>query len=195
MLCRIASCLLALGTVSGLAVAGLCVPLAYAGDWEPFEVSVGTAAAVRRLAGPQPRQPQPAARVRGEVGSVKALRPRRADGVNGLDSAIPLSASRGLTLSPATRSVALVGAGLPSLTRAQHQHGIPFACPRHDAVARAGPIPHHHDGIGERHEGLGVLLLAVAAVAHVVGRDGDQLQAAGAGVGLWPGQAPRDRRR
>ncbi len=44
MLCRIALCLLALGAVCGLAVAALCVPLAYAGDWEPFGVSVGTAA-------------------------------------------------------------------------------------------------------------------------------------------------------
>jgi hypothetical protein len=44
MLRRIALCLFALGTVAGLAVAALCVPLACRGDWEPFGVSVGTAA-------------------------------------------------------------------------------------------------------------------------------------------------------
>ena len=41
---RIALCVFALGTVAGLAVAALCVPLAYGGEWEPFGVSVGTAA-------------------------------------------------------------------------------------------------------------------------------------------------------
>jgi hypothetical protein len=41
---RIALCAFALGTVAGLAVAALCVPLAYGGDWGPFGVSVGTAA-------------------------------------------------------------------------------------------------------------------------------------------------------
>jgi hypothetical protein len=44
MLRRIALCVFALGTVAGLAVAALCVPIAYRGDWEPFGVSVGTAA-------------------------------------------------------------------------------------------------------------------------------------------------------
>jgi hypothetical protein len=40
----VALCVFALGTVAGLAVAALCVPLAYGGDWGPFGVSVGTAA-------------------------------------------------------------------------------------------------------------------------------------------------------
>ena len=44
MLRQVALCVLALGTVTALAVASLCVPLAYAGEWEPFGVSVGTAA-------------------------------------------------------------------------------------------------------------------------------------------------------
>jgi uncharacterized membrane protein YfbV (UPF0208 family) len=42
--CKIALCLFALGTVAGLAVASLCVPLVYAGDVEPFGASVATAA-------------------------------------------------------------------------------------------------------------------------------------------------------
>jgi hypothetical protein len=44
MFARIALCVFALGMVAGLAVAALCVPLAYSGEWASFGVSVATAA-------------------------------------------------------------------------------------------------------------------------------------------------------
>jgi hypothetical protein len=53
----------AVGTVAGVAVAALSVPIAYAGEWEPFAVGVGTAALV--VIGPvvnpdEPGRPNPA---------------------------------------------------------------------------------------------------------------------------------------
>jgi len=42
-MCKIALCVFALGTVAGLAVASLCVPLVYAGEFGSFGVSVATA--------------------------------------------------------------------------------------------------------------------------------------------------------
>jgi hypothetical protein len=42
---KIALCVFALGTVAGLAVASLCVPMVYGGEVGQFGVCVGTAAA------------------------------------------------------------------------------------------------------------------------------------------------------
>jgi hypothetical protein len=42
--CKIALCVFALGTVAGLAIASLSIPLVYAGEVGPVGVSVATAA-------------------------------------------------------------------------------------------------------------------------------------------------------